>query len=947
MSDLRITMTIGLLLILQIIFYHMAAATVYNYNETSEQIIYEPDPNFLSGFRNIIDKDFVIGGLFPVFDCRRSGLEDLELLEAMLFAIDRINNDMSLLPNLTIGYDVRDSCNSEIIGLNEALDLEMQYRTNNDRPTDMYTPVFLGIVGPAYTDVTSPVATVMSVIVFEVPLISYGSSDAALNNKDLYKYLLRTIPSDNLQTEAMVDLVSYFRWEFVNVIFSHNDYGISASNAFANSAMKHDICIDKEIDISLSKINETIQNLLESRATVVVLFIDNDTATSALFEELSKNNGTHKFVWISGDKWSNLQIQKTYVKFPEITKGIFSFQLHTNHVKEFDDYFSQLTSSTNIRNPFYHDPKYNFIYHHLYCTEYEAYGSENEDFGSGNESSSSGNEGSSSGYAEPVSTTSFDCPDDVTAEPVYAQRDMVPLVIDAVYAYAHALQNYLNDNCDSPLRWNRTTKQCDGVRYRLTGELFLSYLRYVKFMGIRNHNVSFDKNGDPTGAYEISYLQIDDSGQYKLISVGFWNSANKENALILNNTYGIEEVTSRCSDPCNDGMICVIILSCSLCFECIPCVGPTYSMNSSGINCSLCDDNYWGNNPLLGSTHCVLIKEQYLISGWSIISICIAIIALIILAVITVIFVINWRTPVVKSSGREQVVMLLIGIAACYFLTFVIISPPSTVACTFQRIGVWLCITLAFGALFVKILRVARIFYWHKSVAKKPSFTEPKYQVIFTMVIVAGQLILVAIGLAIDPPIAKRNPEVVKTSFTQTGNTPEIIKTCQQSHATILIMSLIYNSFIIIGCTILGWMTRRLPENFNEARHVMFTSFIVMVIWVLLMPLYLSTRKELQAGILTLGIILCAVALMAGIFFPRVYIIIFEKHKNNKEYASQQNHAANIGRPPLSNLPIAIKQGKHLASNVHMHSCINIRIKTRLLVSVFVWVMHATFNVSH
>ena len=192
----------------------------------------------------------------------------------------------------------------------------------------------------------------MSIEFIEIPLISYGSSDTALSNKDLYKYLSRTIPSDNLQTEAMIDLVSYFGWEYVNVIFSHNDYGISASNAFANRAMQQDICINKKIDISSSEINATVpdavQTLLESRATVVVLFMDNDTAISALFEELSKNNKTRKFMWISSDKWSSLQIQKTHNKFPEITKGIFSFQLHTDHVKEFDDYFSQLTSSTNI-----------------------------------------------------------------------------------------------------------------------------------------------------------------------------------------------------------------------------------------------------------------------------------------------------------------------------------------------------------------------------------------------------------------------------------------------------------------------------------------------------------------------------------------------------------------------------------------------------------------------
>ena len=190
------------------ILYHMTTAAVYNYNETSEVIIYEPDPTFLSGFRNIIDKDFIIGGLFPVYDCGNSDLEDLEMLEAMLFAIDRINNDMNLLPNLTIGYDVRDSCNSEIIGLNEALDFELNYDRSNDFS-------FLGIVGPAYTSVTHSVATLLSLGIIEMPLISYASTDAALSNKDLYGYLLRTIPSDTLQTDAMADLVSYFGWEYV------------------------------------------------------------------------------------------------------------------------------------------------------------------------------------------------------------------------------------------------------------------------------------------------------------------------------------------------------------------------------------------------------------------------------------------------------------------------------------------------------------------------------------------------------------------------------------------------------------------------------------------------------------------------------------------------------------------------------------------------------------
>ena len=185
-------------------------------------------------------------------------------------------------------------------------------------------------------------------------------------------------------------------------------------------------------------------------------------------------------------------------------------------------------------------------------------------------------------YEGSRSGVEYDCPNDLTAEPDYSQGDNVLHVIDAVYAFAHALQNFLNYNCDSPINWNRYTQQCDGMKNKLNSTNFLEYLYNVTFTGIRNHDVSFDKNGDPSGAYEISNLQINKSGQYEYVSVGFWNSAYEEKALMLNNPNGIEKVISRCSDPCSEGMIVSVINpNCPSCFECIPCVGPTYSPNSN------------------------------------------------------------------------------------------------------------------------------------------------------------------------------------------------------------------------------------------------------------------------------------------------------------------------------------------------------------------------------
>ena len=228
--------------------------------------------------------------------------------------------------------------------------------------------------------------------------------------------------------------------------------------------------------------------MLESTATVVVLFTDDDTI-SALFDELSKNS-TREFVWIF-----STSSQMIHNKFHK-TKGIYIFQPHVDHAKEFDDYLSQLTPRTNIRNPYFHNSTYNHIYYKIFCevhvVEYEVSGSEGT-----------------------ISYDTYECPNNWTTEPDYAQGEMVPFVIDAVYAYAYALQNFIDNNCDKPLRWDRVTRQCDGMKNTLTGENFLEYLYNITFNGICYHNVSFDKNGDPTGGFEISSsITHESGGQY-------------------------------------------------------------------------------------------------------------------------------------------------------------------------------------------------------------------------------------------------------------------------------------------------------------------------------------------------------------------------------------------------------------------------------------------------
>ena len=88
----------------------------------------------------------------------------------------------------------------------------------------------------------------------------------------------------------------------------------------------------------------------------------------------------------------------------------------------------------------------------------------------------------------------------------------------------------------------------------------------------------------------------------------------------------------------------------------------------------------------------------------------------------------------------------------------------------------WLCFSLASGALLIKIVCITRIFYSIETSVNKPSFSNTKYQVMFTIAVVFGQLILVVIGLIIDPPIVRRDPNKVVTSSVQPiGNAPKYV----------------------------------------------------------------------------------------------------------------------------------------------------------------------------
>ncbi|KAF5893012.1 metabotropic glutamate receptor 8-like [Clarias magur] len=125
-----------------------------------------------------IDGDIILGGLFPVHARGERGVPCGELkkekgihrLEAMLFAIDLINKDPELLPNVTLGARILDTCSRDTYALEQSLTFVQALIerdgsdvrcANGDPPVFAKPDKIVGVIGASASSVSIMVANIL------------------------------------------------------------------------------------------------------------------------------------------------------------------------------------------------------------------------------------------------------------------------------------------------------------------------------------------------------------------------------------------------------------------------------------------------------------------------------------------------------------------------------------------------------------------------------------------------------------------------------------------------------------------------------------------------------------------------------------------------------------------------------------------------------------------
>lgn len=206
--------------------------------------------------------DLILGGLFPVHgkgDLVSCGPNvynrGVQRIEAMLYAIDRINMDNNLLPNITLGVHILDTCSRDTYALNQSLQFVRSSINNLDgtqfecedestpkiKQAALTTGPLVGVIGGSYSSVSLSVANLLRL--FHIPQISPASTAKALSDKTRFDLFARTVPPDNYQSAAMADIVRILNWTYVSSVYSEGSYGEYGIEQFHKEAEERNVCI--------------------------------------------------------------------------------------------------------------------------------------------------------------------------------------------------------------------------------------------------------------------------------------------------------------------------------------------------------------------------------------------------------------------------------------------------------------------------------------------------------------------------------------------------------------------------------------------------------------------------------------------------------------------------------------------------------------------------------
>ncbi|XP_026048301.1 extracellular calcium-sensing receptor-like [Astatotilapia calliptera] len=759
----------------------------------------------------------------------------------MIFTVEEINRDAILLPGVSLSYRVYNGCGSEnlIRAAVEAISGE-----NSKSCSDQVQ----ALVGHSSSGVSGDINFILSSL--SVPQVSHLSTCACLSDRRLYPTFFRTVPSDRYQISGLAQLMKYFDWRWVGVIYSIGMYSEDGTADFVKEAKKEGICIEYSLPYSQTSkklFSVILDTLLESSSNVILLFMSLSYAKSFLSEiETYKITGKQ---WIGTESWI-MQPDLASADRKHILHGAMGFALPQASIPGLGEFLLGLKPSD--------EPQSALI---------KAFWEEFFDC-----SYSPSNTSTMCTGAEDLRTVS----NDYTDVAYFREENNV---YKAVYSVAYALHTLLQCQNGS----NPTTGKLCVNKNEVQPKLVLEHIKYVNFTTKNGVRVLFDEYGQSVALYDLVNWQMKEDGSAEISIIGQYDASFpkeerfrlKEDVIIVWGGNSSEVPRSVCREPCLPGTRKAINKNKPVCcFDCFKCPEGTISNQTNSPDCLLCPPEFWPNENrdkcLPKPTEYLSYKEIMgaLLTAFSCIGVFLAL-------MISAIFLTHKETPVVRANNSELSFLLLFSLKLCFLCSLTFIGRPSEWSCMLRHTAFGITFVLCISCVLGKTIVVLMAFRATLPSSNVMKWFGPVQQRLTVLIFTLIQVMICILWLTINPPFPNMNIDYYKE---------KIILECALGSAVGFWAVLGYIGLLAILCFILAFLARKLPDSFNEAKLITFSMLIFCAVWITFIPAYVSSPGKFTVAVEIFAILASSFGLLVCIFVPKCYIIIFRPEQNSKKH---------------------------------------------------------------
>ncbi|XP_056230190.1 extracellular calcium-sensing receptor-like [Seriola aureovittata] len=823
--------------------------------------------------------DIILGGLFSLHDmvvepslsftstppptqCTRFNFRTFRWMQTMIFAIEEINRDGRLFPNITLGYKIYDSCSTPHQALKAAMELMgtekasgVEGVTQSKGTCHETVPAVIGDGGS-----TQSLVVARFLGVFHVPQVSYFSSCACLSDKKEFPAFLRTMPSDFFQVDALVQLVKHFGWTWVGVIAGDDAYGRSGANIFADKVRKlgacvavHEIIPKNRAQIAISSIVSKIR--LSGARVILVFAVEQDAA--ALFDEALRE-GLTGIQWLASEAWSTAAVLSIPKNYHHILQGSMGFAIRQAHIPGLQDFLLRLRPMTPdaLEDPF----MIPFWEEMFQCSlGLQAEGQEHNVEG----------KPPCSGAEELGNVTN-----------IYSDVSQLRIsynVYKAVYAIAHALKamrSCVKEKGPFPLH---ACPDADNIQpWQL-----LHYIKQVGYLNSFGDEIKFDQNGDPAAMYDLVNWQLSPNGKMEFATIGkFDETAGRQKLQIQEhnivwNGNQTKVPLSVCSSICPSGTRKAIRPNFPICcHDCVVCTAGEISNQTDAIECVRCLPEFWSS---ADRTACIPKEVEFLSFSdtMGITLMAISLIGSFCTCVVVFIFSCHRNTPIVRVNNSELSFLLLFSLTLCFLCSLTFIGRPSQWSCMLRHTAFGITFVLCVSCILGKTIVVLMAFKATLPGINVMKWFGPKQQKAIIICCTLVQVIICTVWLLVAPP----SPHQLMPR-----ESAIVILLCDEGSPVAFALVLGYIGLLACLCLVLAFLARKLPDNFNEARLITFSMLIFCAVWVAFVPAYISSPGKYSTVTEVFAILASSYGLLGCIFAPKCYIILLRPEKNTRKH---------------------------------------------------------------